>query len=123
MHSDLEDFQWQETLTIYINGHISFSKVSKRCSIRECSSNESSDIKGVQSGTQGRCHSDCSRLMSNGEVVRIVTIEPKVVSIRSDGLRAFHSESNSHHCASNACLASIKIVGFVMTLVEVNVGM
>ena len=108
---------------MYINGHISFSKVSKLCSISESSFNEGSDIKGVQYSSQGRCHSDCSRLMSNGEVVRIVTIEPKVVSIRSDRLRAFHSESNSHHCASNACLASIIIVSFVMTLAKVNVGM
>ena len=108
---------------MYINGHISFSKVSKLCSISKSSLDEGSDVKGVQSSCQGRCHGDCSRLMSNGEIVGVVTIEPKVVSIRSDRLRAFHSESNSHHCASNACLASIIIVSFVMTLAKVNVGM
>ena len=85
LHSnELGRFLWQETLTMNKNGYICFSKVGKICSISECSPDEGSDIKGVQSSCHSSCHGDDPRLMSNGEVVRIVTIEPKVVSIRFD---------------------------------------
>ena len=108
------------TLTMYQDGHICFSKVSKRCSISEISSNEGSDIKGVQFCLYSRGHGDDSRSMSNGEVVGVETMEPKVVSPRFDQLRVFHFESYFGHLCSAVCWAG-KIFCPVVTLYEVNV--
>ena len=92
------DFLMEElTLTMYKDGNVRLSVVIKCCPICKGSNNEDSDVKAVDSGSQGRCRSNDTRLMANREVVRVVAVESKVVGIRLDHLRLAHCKFNSEH--------------------------
>ena len=117
--------EWREflmeelTLTMYKDGNVRLSIVSKCCPICKVSSNEDSDVKAVDSGSQGRCRSNDTRLMANREVVGVVAVQSKVFGIRPNHLRLAHSKFNSEHWFLAVAWIS-KIFHLIVFLGKVN---
>ena len=111
----------QETLTMYKHRHISASEVGKFGSVDESPRNEGSNIKSVQSGGHGRCHSEKTRLMADGEPNRIGATETKIVLVRSDQFRTLYPQCHRQYWHTPWLVD--KDISFVLSLREINVGM